>query len=224
MLDLAAQVYGILATPNMKDINDRNLSFWSPHPLFIGVFFFSLQVFQVAWLYRLLKLNGSKPKERVDLDEMVDFVPFFCAANLSLGIWMIFWNAEQLKTSDVFVFVEALVMLYYMLVKLQPLDPRSGTSILNNLVCRAYAGIGILDIVHNTSIAYFKDVPATISVKVVTGIFFGFLTLVSDWIFGATLVYDLFAIAANQDGSWRVLLAAYGVIAAAIVGIKNIAR
>lgn len=40
IIDFAAQQYGMFATPNMKDIHDRNLSFFSPQPFFIAAFFF----------------------------------------------------------------------------------------------------------------------------------------------------------------------------------------
>ena len=54
----------------MKDINDKNQSFFSPQPYFIAGFFFPQQLFQLAWLYRLWKLDPKKPGERVELDEM----------------------------------------------------------------------------------------------------------------------------------------------------------
>lgn len=34
--DFAAQQYGINSTPSMKEIHDRNLSFFSPQPYFIA--------------------------------------------------------------------------------------------------------------------------------------------------------------------------------------------
>lgn len=58
----------------MKDINDRNISFWSPQPFFIAGFFFPQQLFQLAWLYRLYKLDPKKPGERQELD-MMGLVP-----------------------------------------------------------------------------------------------------------------------------------------------------
>ena len=52
----------------MLDIHNANLSFWSPQPQFIGGFFFPQQMFQLAWLYRLYKLDPKKPAERTELD------------------------------------------------------------------------------------------------------------------------------------------------------------
>lgn len=54
----------------MKDIHERNLSFFSPQPYFIGGFFFPQQLLQLAWLYRLWKLDPQKPAERAELDPM----------------------------------------------------------------------------------------------------------------------------------------------------------
>ena len=85
LIDFAAQNYGMLSTPNMKDIHDQNMSFFSPQPYFIAGFFFPQQLFQVGWLYRLWKLDESKPEERRELDQMVDFVPYYSLGNLCIA-------------------------------------------------------------------------------------------------------------------------------------------
>ena len=54
----------------MLDVHNANLSFWSPMPQFIGGFFFPQQLFQLAWLYRLYKLDPKKPVERTELDQI----------------------------------------------------------------------------------------------------------------------------------------------------------
>jgi hypothetical protein len=85
LIDFAAQNYGMLSTPNMKDINDANLSFWSPQPYLIAAFFFPQQIAQVGWLWRLWKLDENKPEERRELDEMVGFVPYYSLGNLCIA-------------------------------------------------------------------------------------------------------------------------------------------
>ena len=86
LIDFAAQQYGMLSSPNMKDVHDANLSFWSPQPYFIGGFFFPQQLFQLAWLYRLYKLDPSKgPAEKAELDQIVDFVPYYSVGNLCIA-------------------------------------------------------------------------------------------------------------------------------------------
>ena len=208
----------------MIDINNRNVSFWSPHPYFIGAFFSMQQIFQLAWLYRLYKLSPSKPDERKELDPMVDYAPYFTLGNLCIGIWMIFWNMEQLKISDIFVCINSLSQLYYVFGRLEPMDTNSTTSIFQHVVAKTFAGIGVLDFIHNGSIAFFKDQPATMTVKIVTALGFGLASASSDWIFGGCMVYDLAALACGQSGSWRNLLGMYALGAAGIVGAKNLAR
>ncbi|MCJ1240859.1 hypothetical protein MMC14_008863 [Varicellaria rhodocarpa] len=224
LLDFAAQQYGMLSSPNMKDIHDRNLSFFSPQPFFIAGFFFPQQLFQLAWLYRLWKLSPNKPNERAELDQMVDFVPYYAVGNLCIGTWMIFWNSEQLKIANIFVLINSFTQLYYVFGRLQPMNTRSTSSVLTNIVSRTFAGIGVLDFLHNGSVAYFKDERATMTVRVLTGLGFGLASAASDWIFGGCLVYDLIALAVGQSGSWRNLLGAYAVGSAAIVAARNLAK
>ena len=100
----------MFSTPNMKDIHDRNLSFFSPQPFFIAGFFFPQQLFQLAWLYRLWKLDSKKPAERGELDQMgtdnihethpnaeadsslVDFVPYYSLGNICIASTSSFTN------------------------------------------------------------------------------------------------------------------------------------
>ena len=137
---------------------------------------------------------------------------------------MFFWNTEHLKIANIFVLVNSLTQLFYVFARLAPMNTKSTGSVLTNIVSRTFAGIGFLDILHNGSVAYFKDAPATMTVKVATGLGFGIASAASDWIFGACMVYDLVALAVGQSGSWRNLLAMYAVGAAGIVVAKNLAR
>ena len=44
------------------------------------------QIAQLAWLYRLWKLNPSKSEiEKRELDTMVDFVPYYAIGNVCIG-------------------------------------------------------------------------------------------------------------------------------------------
>jgi hypothetical protein len=137
---------------------------------------------------------------------------------------MVAWNSSHLGIAHGFVTVNTLAQLYYMIVKLPPMNRRSTSSILTHIVSKTFAGIGVLDFLHNGSIAFFKDQPATLAVKVLTGLGFGLASAASDWIFGGCLVYDLIAIAVGQKGDWRNLLAIYALGAAGIVTARNIAR
>lgn len=90
VVDFAAQQYGMLASPNMKDVHDAHLAFWSPQPFFIAGFFFPQQIFQLAWLYKLYKAKSTKTKngkgeEDKHVDLMVKFVPYYVVGNLCIA-------------------------------------------------------------------------------------------------------------------------------------------
>ncbi|TVY40887.1 hypothetical protein LSUB1_G002352 [Lachnellula subtilissima] len=221
-IDFAAQQYGMMSSPNMKDVHDANLSFWSPQPYFIAGFFFPQQLFQLAWLYRLWKLDPEKSAEekKGGRDD-----GRFCSL---LRSWMIFWNASALKTANVLVLINSFTQLYYIFGRLPPMNTRSTSSVLTHIVSKTFAGIGVLDFLHNGSVAYFDHQGPSTAVKVLTGLGFGALATSSDWIFGGCLVYDLIALAVGQRGigetSWSNLLGIYAVGAAGIVAAKNLAR
>ena len=76
----------MLVSPNMKDIHDSNLSFWSPQLYFIAALFFPQQIFQLVWLYRLYKLDPKKNEtEKNELNTMLVFVPFYIVGNLCIA-------------------------------------------------------------------------------------------------------------------------------------------
>lgn len=137
---------------------------------------------------------------------------------------MLFWNSERLDISNVFVTINSVAQLYYLAAKLGPMNTRSTSSILTHAVAKTFAGIGVLDLLHNTSAAFFKDQSPSTTVKVMTGVGFGLMSAFSDWIFGGCLVYDLVALTVGQSGNWRTLLAAYAGGSAAIVTARNLAK
>ena len=135
---------------------------------------------------------------------------------------MFFWNSENLKTANIFVIINTLSQIYYMAAKLPKMNTASTSSILTHVVSKTFAGIGVLDILHNTSVAYYKNAHASTVVRVLTGLGFAGGAAMSDWIFGACLVYDLVALAVGQYGSWRNLLGIYALATAGIVAAKNL--
>lgn len=230
-IDFAAQQYGMLSTPNMKDVHDANLSFFSPQPYFIAGFFFPQQLFQVAWLWRLWRNRPTGPgQQELDRDTatMVDFSPFYAIGNLCIATWMIFWNASELETSNLFVIINSLSQLYYVFGRLPPMDLGSTDSILTHVVSKTFAGIGVLDLLHNGSVAYFVHQRPSTAVKVLTAVGFGGLAACSDWIFGGCLVYDLIALAVGQraygNESWSNMLGLYAIGTAGIVAVRNLSR
>ena len=137
---------------------------------------------------------------------------------------MFAWNSSRLGVAQGFVTVNTLTQLYYMIAKLGPMNTSSLPSVLTHIVSKTFSGIGVLDLLHNGSVAFFKDQPASLAVKVATGVGFGLASAMSDWIFGGCLVYDLVALAVGQGGGWGQLLGIYAVGSAGIVTARNIAR
>lgn len=141
---------------------------------------------------------------------------------------MFAWNSNSLGTANIFVIVNSTAQLFYLATRLKQMRTGSWPSILTHVVAKTFAGIGVLDLLHNTSAAYFVgDAPSALT-KILTGVGFGALATVSDWIFGGCLVYDLVALSVGQrlyklEGTqaWGNLLGVYAVGTAAVVGLRN---
>lgn len=134
---------------------------------------------------------------------------------------MFFWNTNRLETSNVFVVINTVSQLFYIGTLLPPLDTRSAPNLLTHIVAKTFAGIGVLDLLHNTSAAYYRGVPPSALVQAATGVGFAAAASVSDWIFGGCLVYDLVALSMGQQGGWGRLLGGYAALTAGIVGLRN---
>jgi hypothetical protein len=141
---------------------------------------------------------------------------------------MVFWNASSLKTANIFVLINSFTQLYYIFGRLSPMNTKSTSSILTHVVAKTFAGIGVLDLLHNGSVAYFDHQGPNTMVKVLTGVGFGAVASMSDWIFGGCLVYDLIALAVGQrqigETGWSNLLGVYALGTAGLVGLRNWAR
>ena len=141
---------------------------------------------------------------------------------------MLFWNSSNLKTSNIFVLINSFTQLYYIFTQLGPMNTSSTSSVLTHIVAKTFAGIGVLDFLHNGSVAYFDGEAPSTAIKVLTGVGFGALASMSDWIFGGCLVYDLVALAVGQriytSTGWSNLLYVYAGGVAGIVGLRNWAR
>ena len=81
-----------------------------------------------------------------------------------------------------------------------PMNMRSTSSILAHVVSKKFAGIDVLDLLHDGSVTYFDRQGPSTAVKIMTGLGFSALASCSDWIFGGCLVYDLVALAVGQSG------------------------
>lgn len=140
---------------------------------------------------------------------------------------MIFWNSSRLDISHAFVTINSAIQLYYVAARIGKLNTSSTSSILTHVVSKTFAGIGVLDFLHNYSAAFRVGEAPTTMIKVLTGVGFGLGSLLSDWIFGACLTYDLVALTVGQrtvNPGWGNQLGLYAVGSAAIVVVKNLIR
>lgn len=155
------------------------------------------------------------------------FVPYYALGNVCIGTWMFFWQAESFHLSNAFVVVNSLTQLWYVFTQLEPMDTRSPGSVLTHVVSKTFAGIGVLDLLHNGSVAFFPDdLAPSAAIKAVTAVGMLGLSAASDWILGGCLVYDLVGLSVGQatyskDGSWPGILGGLAVACAAVVGFRN---
>ncbi|KAF1962197.1 hypothetical protein CC80DRAFT_462124 [Byssothecium circinans] len=217
LYDFAAQQYGMFSSPNMLDIHNKNLAAFSPQPYFIAGFFFPQQIFQLVWLYKLWNRQGNA----AELETMDKFAWVYSLGNFCIGTWMFFWNSNNLETSNIFVIINTLAQILYITTLLPPLDTRSTPNVLTHIVAKTFAGIGVLDLLHNTSAAYYRGVPPSQLVQIATGVGFAAAASQSDWIFGGCLVYDLVALSMGQSGGWGRLLGGYAAMTAGVMGLRN---
>lgn len=81
LFDFAAQQYGMFSNPNMLDIHNKNPAAFSPQPYFIAGFFFPQQLFQLAWLWKLWKQDGTQQEREM----MNKFAWAYSIGNVCIG-------------------------------------------------------------------------------------------------------------------------------------------
>ncbi|THH10386.1 hypothetical protein EW145_g1347 [Phellinidium pouzarii] len=194
-INFGAQVCGMLASPNMKQIADRNHYAFSPNLVFISAFFFPQMALQLAWLRRLF--TNSKPIEPSQLS----YVPIYALGNVCIAGWMFFWNRQQFGMSQALVSINSLAHIY----AVSQLPPLTSANVLTHWVAKTTAGIGLLDFVDNGAVALRYRTPSTL-VKILTGGFVALANVIADPIVGGCIGYDLFALYSGQQGMWSSLL------------------
>ncbi|RXK42333.1 hypothetical protein M231_00323 [Tremella mesenterica] len=229
VIDFAAQTYGMSATPNMKQIHDSNPCAFSPYPFAIAGFFGPQQILQLVWLRELFR-----PDNQVELGTR-RFVPWYALGNFCIAGWMFLWKDNNLKGSSIPVIINTLTQTYYVFF-LRDKTPNTYQAKLTNIINITFAGIGILDIFHNVTAAFFPRIPPTLLVKIATSIGGPLTALASPLLFGACMAYDLMGLAIGQHElaskalnglgggggeGWARLLGGVGMATAAIVGLRG---
>ncbi|KAG8958442.1 hypothetical protein FRC03_009122 [Tulasnella sp. 419] len=219
VVNFSAQLWGMLSEPNMKVIADSNPSAFSPLPQMIGLFFAPQQLLQLYWLKRLWS-DGEVT------DEHIAYAGTYALGNFCIAAWSLFWHNQNFIASQTAVAINTLSQLAFILFKLPPMTQANWDTHLN---VKTFAGIGLLDFVHNGAVAYqaispggaSTYIPPNMATKILTGIGFLSASILGDASFGACVVYNLLALWLGQPrGNWKNLLGVYSLGAAGIVGLK----
>ncbi|OCF31527.1 hypothetical protein I316_06726 [Kwoniella heveanensis BCC8398] len=190
-VDFGCQLYGMLSSPNMKDIHDRNLCSFSPQPFAIAGFFSPQQILQLLWIRELFRSDRQVEKGTIR------YAPWYALGNGCIAVWMLFWNANNLKGSNVLVTINTLTQLYYTFFLRDP-APNTYQSKLTNVINITFAGIGVLDLFHNATAAYYPGIPPNMLVKLLTPLASIFTALSTPLLFASCIAYDLFGVAVGQ--------------------------
>ncbi|RDX46733.1 hypothetical protein OH76DRAFT_1355370 [Lentinus brumalis] len=227
LVNFGVQTYGMITTPNMKDIAEANHFAFSPNPWFIAAFFSGQVVLQLAWIRELFKHDPPNGYEKIPgtpspptltgpeqpmlppaegKDEKrawkvaLDYAPVYALGNLCIAGWLFFWLREEFVSSQVLVTINTVAQLVAV-AALPPLTPTSPMlHRLTHLVAKTFAGVGVLDFIDNGGVVLQYRAPPSAFVQALTYICFPVVALNSSPIFGSVLLYDLVAIAVGQAG------------------------
>ncbi|TBU41747.1 hypothetical protein BD309DRAFT_867707 [Dichomitus squalens] len=231
LTNFAVQTYGMITTPNMKDVADANHFAFSPNPWFIAAFFSGQVVLQLAWIrqifandppngYQAIAQDPSSTGEAQD-----DYVPVYAIGNFCIAGWLFFWLRQNFAASQVFVTINTAVQLLAV-AALPPVRPDSPMlHKLTHLVAKTFAGIGVLDFIDNGGVAFRYRPPPSSIVQALTYIFFPVATAYSGPLFGSVLLYDLVAVTVGQmgvqgAGPWPTRLGWTTLATSSIVALK----
>ncbi|KAI0652724.1 hypothetical protein C8Q79DRAFT_1061887 [Trametes meyenii] len=242
LVNFAVQTYGMVTTPNMKDIADANHFAFSPNPWMIAAFFSGQVVLQLAWIRKLFEhepsgeyqpigaaLNAdvtAKERER-GWKVALSYAPVYALGNFCIAGWLYFWLREDFKASQVLVTINTFAQLFAV-AALPPLTSHSSSLLcLTHFVAKTFAGIGVLDFIDNGGVALGYRAPPSELVQAATYVFFPLAAAASKPLFGSVLLYDLVAVAIGQTGvmgagAWPTRLGWTALVTAGVVGVKSV--
>ncbi|KAI0638375.1 hypothetical protein C8Q77DRAFT_1048118 [Trametes polyzona] len=242
LTNFAVQTYGMVTTPNMKDIAEANHFAFSPNPWFIAAFFSGQVVLQLAWIRKLFQHDppggyqaiGDAPGSVADAKESergwkvaLSYAPVYALGNFCIAGWLFFWLREDFKASQVLVTINTVAQLLAV-AALPPLTPHSSSLLhYTHLVAKTFAGIGVLDFIDNGGVAAAYRAPPSTLVQAATYLFFPLAAAASKPLFGSILVYDVVAVAVGQAGvfgagPWPTRLGWTALATAGVVGVKAV--
>ncbi|KAI0658316.1 hypothetical protein C8Q70DRAFT_917696 [Cubamyces menziesii] len=240
LTNFAVQTYGMVTTPNMKDIAEANHFAFSPNPWFIAAFFSGQVVLQLSWIRKLFENDvpeGYQPigtgvdnnvaakEKQKDWQIALSYAPVYALGNFCIAGWLFFWLREDFTASQVMVTINTFAQLLAV-TALPPLTPTSSSLLrLTHYVAKTFAGIGVLDFIDNGGVALRYRAPPSTLVQAATYAFFPLAAAASKPLFGSILLYDVVAIAVGQSGvlgagPWPTRLGWTALATAGVVGIK----
>ncbi|OSD01174.1 hypothetical protein PYCCODRAFT_1445880 [Trametes coccinea BRFM310] len=244
LTNFAVQSYGMITTPNMKDVAEANHFAFSPNPWFIAAFFSGQVVLQLAWIRKLFQQDppggyqpigaSGNPEIAAKEDERawkvaLSYAPVYALGNFCIAVaaagWLFFWLREEFTASQVLVTINTVAQLLAV-AALPPLTPNSSTLMrLTHYVAKTFAGIGVLDLVDNGGVALMYRAPPSTLIQAASYAFFPLAAAASKPLFGSILLYDVVAIAVGQmgvlgAGPWPTRLGWTALATAGVVGVK----
>ncbi|CDO77275.1 hypothetical protein BN946_scf184753.g25 [Trametes cinnabarina] len=242
LTNFAVQTYGMISTPNMKDVAEANHFAFSPNPWFIAAFFSGQVVLQLAWIRKLYQrdppggyqtIDGvGNPEVAAKEDERawkvaLSYAPVYALGNFCIAGWLFFWLREEFTASQVLVTINTVAQLLAV-AALPPLTPNSSSLMrLTHYVAKTFAGIGVLDFIDNGGVALMYRAPPSTLAQAATYAFFPLAAVASKPFFGSILLYDVLAIAVGQmgvlgAGAWPTRLGWTALATAGVVGVKAV--
>ncbi|KAI1789425.1 hypothetical protein LXA43DRAFT_974267 [Ganoderma leucocontextum] len=227
LVNFAAQTFGMITTPNMKDVADMNHYAFSPNPYFIAAFFVGQVVIQLAWIRKLFPVTDRDEDRAWKIALM--YAPVYAIGNFCIAGWLFFWLRQGFVASQVLVTINTLLQLVAV-AALPPVQPNSPVlHKLTHLVAKTFAGIAVLDFLDNGAVAFRYRPPPSSVVQAVTYTFFPLAAACSGPLFGSVLLYDVIAVAIGQAGvegasPWSQRLGWTTLAMAIIVGLRFLIR
>ncbi|KZT02241.1 uncharacterized protein LAESUDRAFT_662326 [Laetiporus sulphureus 93-53] len=230
LINFGVQSYGMLTSPNMKDVADANHYAFSPSPWFIAAFFSGQMILQLAWIRQLFKLDPTE--NSMDTSDEVEsartsvaYAPVYALGNLCIAGWLLFWLREDFIGSQILVTINTVAQLYAVARLPAITSSSTGLMVLTHLVAKTFAGIGVLDFIDNGGVALRYNAPPSTLIQALTYALFPLAATVSTPFFGSVLLYDVLAIFVGQRsvpaaGLWSTRLGWTALAMGGVVGVK----
>lgn len=115
----------------------------------------------------------------------------------------------NLKGANIPVTINTLTQMYYVFA-LRNKNPKTYQAKLTNIVAITFAGIGMLDLFHNTTAAFYPSTAPSTMVQIATAVAAPLTALFTPLLFSSCIAYNLFGLAIGQHQLAQKALTAVG--------------